>query len=343
MLIMQEEKNTGFMSKTNKKTFHQDKILRKKIKEIHEDKCVLSKIIYDLLRFLSKNNSPCSEYLFQYLPLFTRHIGHGTFVTQTIKEILLSNEKILEKISSITVKNDNQTSLSLNDGNLVKKTFIDEIFAKLKTFPSFEKSELLDFVSSLCHYKDNAIYNNQQKIFKNLFYKTNNSSSEKVYLFSTFWNETDNKIYAQYRVNDRKVSFPITEYKSSLSEIMQIFLKEQLRLFARLALGRNSTTFKYLKRTFPYEILLEKMFDETLDLEMRAIFCQMAQNLYINAHPRVFMTKPNFIRIVHRKAEEKKTDFEENPFSKEPKEESSNNNSFLLSIFLNLFYLFRLC
>ena len=104
--------------------------------------------------------------------------------TQTIKEILLSNEKILEKISSLTVKNENQASLSLNDGNLVKKTFIDEIFAKLKTFPSFEKSELLDFVSSLCHYKENAIYNNQQKVFKNLFYKTNNSSSEKVYLFS---------------------------------------------------------------------------------------------------------------------------------------------------------------
>lgn len=280
----------------------------------------LSKIIYELLGFLCRGNSNSAEYLFKYLPLFTKHIGEGIFVTETIKEILLSNEKILEKISNTTVKNE-QKQMKFQVENLIKKTFIDEVFTKLKSFQSFEKSELLSFLSNLCHFKENAIYNNQQKIFKNLFFSTN-TSSEKVYLFSFYYDEANSKILAQYRINDKKISIPITDYKNPqymLSETVQIFLKEQLRLFSRLTLGRNSTTFKYLKKTFPYEILLEKVFDQNLDIEMRAIFCQLAQNLYIDAHPRTFMAKPNFIRIVRRRKEERKGDFEGNPFSNEEK------------------------
>jgi hypothetical protein len=89
---------------------------------------------------------------------------------------------------------------------------------------------------------------------------------------------------------------------------MIAYIKSQMRLYAKLAMGRNNNSFKYLKRFFPYAILIEKIFDENVERELRAIFCQLAMTLYIDSHPRTLLVKPNFIRIVKRNLNEAKKD-----------------------------------
>lgn len=273
--------------------------------DLYKDKSLLSEHLYSLIRSLCLNNSLSSEYLSKFIPLFTKHLGYGVFVSDTLEQIILSNENILEKISNLVISPGN-TNLSIS--KLTKKTFIDEIFLKLKQFASFEKAELLFFLASLCHYKETAIYNNQEKVFKNLFYSFT-ASSEKEYMFTLFFEEKTDILYAQYRHNDRKLVFKISEIRSKepgLSPEMIVYMKNQLRLYARLALGRNYTSFKYLKRIFPYSILIDMIFDEKIERELRAIFCQLATSLYIDAHPRTFLMKPNYIRIVKSKDRQKK-------------------------------------
>lgn len=203
----------------------------------------------------------------------------------------------------------NQNSL-FSAGKLTKRTFIDEVFSKLKSFNSFEKVELIDFLSKLCHFKGSAIYNNQEKIFKNLFFSLF-SANDKDYMFSFFCNEKDGLLLGQYRLNDRKIVFSLNDLKNpqfELNEQMIAYIKSQMRLYAKLAMGRNNNSFKYLKRFFPYAILIEKIFDENVERELRAIFCQLAMTLYIDSHPRTLLVKPNFIRIVKRNLNEAKKD-----------------------------------
>jgi len=291
------------ISKSNKKFHQQDKILKKKIHEIYQEKALLSEKIYVLISSISSNNPICAEYIAKFLPLFTKHIGFGDFVCKSLEEIIFSNEKSLEKIMNIAVRDNNQ---SLFEGKFSKKTFIDEIFIKLKSFNSFEKVDLITFLASLCHSKETAIYTNQEKIFKNLFYKS--QSSEKQYMFTFFCDEKDHNIYGQYRINDKKINFPLNDLKNpifGLSETSINFMKNQLRLYAKLSMGRNNTSFRYLKKVFPYDVLSAKIFDHGIDLEMRAIFCQLAYTLFIDAHPRNRLAKPNCIRIVKKSESEK--------------------------------------
>ena len=291
------------ISKSEKKYHQQDKILKKKIQEISQEKALLSEKIYVLLSSIGSNNAICAEYIGKFLPLFTKHIGFGDFVCKTLEEIIFSNEKSLEKITNLAVLNTNQ---SLFEGKFTKKTFIDEIFIKLKSFNSFEKVNLLSFLASLCHSKETVIYNNQEKIFKNLFYKS--QSSEKEYMFTVFCDEKTHILCGQYRINDKKIKFPLNDLKNKtlgLSENMINFMKNQLRLYAKLSMGRNNTSFIYLKKVFPYAVLIENIFDEGIDLDMRAIFCQLAYTLFIDAHPRNKLAKPNCIRIVKKSEIEK--------------------------------------
>ena len=318
------------ISKTQKKHIQQEKISKKKVQEIFLLKTLLSEKIYILIRSICSNNPICSDYISKYLLLFTKHIGYGDFVCITLSSIIASNEKFLEKISNLTVFNQNTSNSMLSKEKLTKKTFIDEIFTKLKTFSSFEKVEIVAFLSSLCHFQENAIYMNQEKIFKNLFYYIP-TSSEKEYMFSISCNEKDEILQAQYRINDRKLIFALNELKvaPNLSEKMILFIKNQLRLYARLSMGRNNTSYRHLKKYFPYKILIEKMFDESIDNEMRSIFCQLAKNLYIDAHPKNLLVKPNFIRIVKSSAMvEKKTTVKVKSFS---------NKGIIINIFGYLF------
>jgi len=130
-------------------------------------------------------------------------------------------------------------------------------------------------------------------------------------MFSFFCNEKDGLLLGQYRLNDRKIVFSLNDLKNpqfELNEQMIAYIKSQMRLYAKLAMGRNNNSFKYLKRFFPYAILIEKIFDENVERELRAIFCQLAMTLYIDSHPRTLLVKPNFIRIVKRNLNEAKKD-----------------------------------
>lgn len=195
-------------------------------------------------------------------------------------------------------------------GKLTKRTFIDEVFSKLRSFQSFEKVELIEFLAQLCHFRGHAIYNNQEKIFKNLFF-SGVVNNDKDYMFSFSCNEKEGILFAQYRVKDKKVIFSLNDLNNPqhlLTEPMIMYIKSQMRLYAKLAMGRNNNSFKYLKRFFPYEILIKQIFDDRVERELRAIFCQLAMTLYIDSHPRNFLVKPNFIRIVKRNANEARRD-----------------------------------
>lgn len=82
------------------------------------------------------------------------------------------------------------------------------------------------------------------------------------------------------------------------------FLKNQLLLFAKLCVNRNYNSVQYLKESLPLETMISYTLNNSLDMEVRACFCQLIQNIYIDKEPRTILMKPNLVRIIENSQRE---------------------------------------
>lgn len=120
--------------------------------------------LYYLIQELCIQSSDNQEYVFKFIIFLVKHLGNGFFISRTINEVVKNNEKILynlHKLDSI------KGMVNLPIGQ--DKQHIDlfsEIISRFAEFTPYEKYEILDLLKCLCLNRSEAIYINQDKIFK---------------------------------------------------------------------------------------------------------------------------------------------------------------------------------
>lgn len=77
-----------------------------------------------------------------------------------------------------------------------------------------------------------------------------------------------------------------------------LFLKNQLLFFANLCLSRNYNCVQHLQNVLPLNTMISYSLNPNLDIDFRACFCKLIQNIYIDKEPRIKRNKPNLIRIL---------------------------------------------
>lgn len=75
-------------------------------------------------------------------------------------------------------------------------------------------------------------------------------------------------------------------------------MKNQLNLYVNLSLGRNILIIKFLKKFFPLNYLIESLFDEKINENLRIIYAKLIQHIYIDCYPRKSLLMPNRIKLI---------------------------------------------
>ncbi len=85
------------------------------------------------------------------------------------------------------------------------------------------------------------------------------------------------------------------KYRFENQHVLQ-YLKSQLNLYAALCKNRNINSGKYFKgELFPIQTLVQYIFMDNFDQDIKAIFCELIINLYIDKKPRFYDIKPNLV------------------------------------------------
>ena len=71
-----------------------------------------------------------------------------------------------------------------------------------------------------------------------------------------------------------------------------------LDLFADMCAGRNYVCNETIREWFPIKSLRYNIWNKNLHKEIRAAFCRLLLNLYIDSYPRDELIKPELCRIL---------------------------------------------
>lgn len=117
------------------------------------------------------------------------------FIKKLIENMFSSSENLIQKCSKLLIYNSRNSIYNEMDQKN-KKTLIDEIFDKIKHNKCYHKAKLLNLLSKMCVFQNNAIYFNQEKIFKHLYNENEGDS-----FFSFDFDEKINKTLIKLRIN----------------------------------------------------------------------------------------------------------------------------------------------
>ena len=183
-------------------------------RELTLKKLYLLDRIFLLLEIICTSNYANQAYLFDFMHIFYRFIGYSETICKFLKNLFEKNEKILHKLHKFNFKNisldlDKDLNSAREDNNN-EKYFFSELIDRLKHFPSYTKPEILNLLSSLCISEDNAIYANQEKIFRHLL----EDKLLNKYCFIRINPDIENQIfYLEFRENDGlKKCFSLGEF-----------------------------------------------------------------------------------------------------------------------------------
>ena len=76
-----------------------------------------------------------------------------------------------------------------------------------------------------------------------------------------------------------------------------IFFQSQINLFSSLCQNRYFSCNKYFREIFPLTTLMKYSLNNYLEDDLRAIFCKLISNLYIDKEPRNMKIHPKLVRL----------------------------------------------
>ncbi len=174
----------------------------KRIERIEQDFAVkritLSYKLFSFLRDCCLHNPENQEYIYKFLHSFEKYVGYGPFVSKALASFFKDNEKLLFSLSKYALQSapqvHNKAVLNLDtrsehDPQDTEKFFLTELVMKLKAFPSYSKSEILDALGDFCLSERNAVYVNQDKIFRVLIEDKTLNKHALIKIKSNFGNE----------------------------------------------------------------------------------------------------------------------------------------------------------
>ena len=260
--------------------------------------------IYDMVRTMCIQNPQNQKYFFKFMNMLMDHLGYGNFVSQCFIEAIRDNEKILYSLHKVQImdrqygSNDIMQASRKEPGN-----FLTEVVQRMKEreLEKFEREELLQLLKATCVYQDQAIYINQDKVFKLIYEDMNfrrdhliQFANEGEELYLEFGNGNDNYTFEKF--------FKSKLYRDDSKELQ--FLKSQLDLYATLCLNRNYICTKAFTKTFRINTLINYLKSEIIPEDIKAIIVKLIATIHIDKEPMTVQEKPNLVKIADVNLEE---------------------------------------
>ncbi|CAD8201229.1 unnamed protein product [Paramecium pentaurelia] len=258
---------------------------------------ILQVQLIETINIICKDNIENQNCLFQFLPILHKHIIlYPEFITILIN-LVCKNRFFLEdlsKIRKISSKKPNKNIFILEW--LTEKVSLN---SNAKTeIPFSQKTEILHLLATCCSFGVEAIFANQEMIFKTLINKKKN-----ITLMKCIVDEEKNIIvtcngkmgpvsirFEAYFENTHKNSNP--HFQEELN-----FLKAQFFLYSQLCLQRNYDSIKYFGDQFSDNSLVPLLNNNIIDPELRAHLIALCKNIYLDRDPLISQVKPTLIRV----------------------------------------------
>ncbi|KRX06791.1 MIR motif [Pseudocohnilembus persalinus] len=231
--------------------------------------------------------------------------------------------QIFQKESEEENSNLDQFGLNPNNNNnnhlQIDSTRDDNLiifFMKLIESNGYRKRDrnLMRFFRTICNFNGKGLSVNQEQIYRMLqsrpgfqsaiFYDLKVSQDQ---LQISTKNQIDSEVtFLETMLRKKKIVY------NNLSDEMPsddkldpnskngkklMYVIEQLRFFADLALSRNYLWKNYLDNIFPQTYVVEKIFSEKLHSKVRSAFCNLALSQFIDHEPFNQLILPNKCRI----------------------------------------------
>ncbi|CAD8066638.1 unnamed protein product [Paramecium sonneborni] len=266
------------------------------------EKMSVLKVIYRLLRSICSDNPENQFYIYKLFPNFLYQIKYFKEATDCIITVLSGNEQILinlcdqiklneklkarQQIDSDESQLSDEMDIKFNSSADEKKNIL--LYYKNLTEDSQGQRNIqyLQFFRCICRLNDQSISVNQEMIFK--FIKQNENFKSSLFM-PIIIESTKMKIY----VDHTQIAY-LTSIKDSL---IKNYLIEQLFLYADLAYQRNFLWKSYLERIFPTQFIFDQVFDDSMSIEYRSAFCNMAITIYVDHEPFNKAIVPNLCRL----------------------------------------------
>ena len=232
---------------------------------------------YKLLNCICERNNENQKELFQYRDIFAKHMGLKVGSTKLLLNIIKNNEELILKLG-----ND-------PEGGLI--TYCSE---NIQKFTQRDREEFMKFLKGVCVFKGEAVSINQDLVFAGTINpkKKSRSISIQVHLNKDELTIT-NRDNTMFRLNSCFEEGRIVGYEKDIK-----FLASYLKLCANLVKGRNLETSEALIDRFEFKSINDLIWNQTFTIKIRACFCKLMLDLYIDCVLREEATKPNFIKII---------------------------------------------
>ena len=248
------------------------------------------KRIYKLLSTICVNNQENKVHAYNYFDVYMTHVGYNLGSTDCMISICKDVETLLIKLH----KNIETKSTGLYANNVM--AYFSWL---LRKFHSDRRPQLLKFLKTVCKYKGDGLSVNQEKIHELLF--ENAETYKKAIIITT--TRQDNKrlwisMKAQEGLGENYLLLDdCCEEKSPYEKEIDYFVS-LLDLFADMCAGRNYVCNETIREWFPIKSLRYNIWNKNLHKEIRAAFCRLLLNLYIDSYPRDELIKPELCRIL---------------------------------------------
>jgi len=275
---------------------------QKKLEKMKSDhitrKYKLAMRIYNLIQLICMQQPDNQEYAAKFVHNLISHLGYGRFVSKTLIEIFKNNEKLLYTLHKIIMHTAGHTHNSMILDS-ERKTFLTAIVHRIKEFKQYEKDDILDLLKSVCLYNNQAIYINQDKIFK-MIYEDPLFRSTQLLELTNKNNQVNLQIRGtSYRFEQFFKSDDASKYQKEIR-----FLKSQLDLYATLCLNRNYSSSKAFGKIFSFQNLINYIENKDIPEDIRAILVKLLATIHIDKEPRTVQERPNLVKIVELNPEQ---------------------------------------
>ncbi|EGR33075.1 MIR domain protein [Ichthyophthirius multifiliis] len=263
--------------------------------------------IYQLLISLCKDNQVNQNIVYQKLKFVHYHAIYLKDASDCLIQILTQNESLLNNLSDnikLQVQRQSQSvsysenTVEIQSLNLINNSIIQSnllLFFKRQTeeMHNYRKQIKLNIVKDICKFNDKGVSVNQEQIYKFCFENGEKTKFHKAifYKFQIVNNNLkiilnkDNVLYIE-NMNSHKLQ----------KEKYNYFL-QQINFYSDLAQNRNFLWKNYLEKLFPIQFLFDKIFDSSLQRELRSSFCNLALSVYIDQEPLDYVLVPQMCKI----------------------------------------------
>ncbi|KAL6077190.1 Inositol 1,4,5-trisphosphate receptor type 1, variant 2 [Balamuthia mandrillaris] len=225
--------------------------------------CTITAYAYRMLRQILKKNVHNRMVMSKFVNFLQKRISFPQ-ATETLLELFKNNRQLLDNIGD-------------------EQIYFFIILLKSKG----RQASYVTFLSALCKCYHEALPKNQNFICEKLLIE-----NENLLIDVKEDSETGNLL-----VKPQKAWMTLDAFVHFGEAETQAFFIRSIKLFANLCLGRNLFTAAVISKKLSYELVLRCIIDTSLPGSLRAAFCNLIKNLYVDGPSQKALPFINYTRV----------------------------------------------